>query len=643
MHTIEIDAGTLTASRDTRTVTGLLLPYGEPCRSNLGMFSVDPGVMSIPADLTGMSLNVEHQRERVIGSPVSMRETDKGIVATFSIARTPEGDAALNEIEAGTRKHLSVEAAEMKIKDGKATAGKLFAAALVKVPAFPSATLLAAAADTVLAEEVAVSDSSYVSEYTDEAGVTWRRVEQYQSSTDQTQGEDGSTVTTSTSSTTVTEEPIAAEEQQENEEDAAMALPNTLTAGKASAAAATTEPRPVHLPSLFASINRARFRQATDEDMLLLAAATPGVLAGDPEKVAKTLMAALSDITISGAGSLPVGAGAIQPNWVGQLNQGITYKRKYVPIAKTGTDITAEGKKGYQVHLGTEAAPVNDYAQAGRWAGNKAAIGSGNGFTVSAQSVLHKFALGNDIGREFFDLPGGAEVLAAYFSRLKESHLMWSDEFAKLAWIDMAGVPVAKSTAIPTDYPATLGMVMQAILAVNKEKADKRSDKASFVIVNDEAAEQLSFTPFEKIPNYVKFSWNLDGSGLVDGDVVVVKGDMGIVGSPAVLGGASYALELDELPGGPLWIDALNIAQGGIDRAIHGYLQEFQVRPEAVKMIGDPEARANATAYPEGRIIKVAAVIYRVVVAGTTGGAAPTAPAVGATVVDGSATLLRLA
>src|SRR5690606_33749411 len=133
-----------------------------------------------------------------------------------------------------------------------------------------------------------------------------------------------------------------------------------LTAGKAPAStpAATTQPRPVDLRTLFAAMNRARVRQATQENMTLLASHS-AALGGSPDQIASTLMAALSDIKISGTNALPVGGAAIQPNWVGQIDQGITYERQYVPLAKTGTNITAEGKKGYKVKRGTASSPVD--------------------------------------------------------------------------------------------------------------------------------------------------------------------------------------------------------------------------------------------------------------------------------------------
>lgn len=633
MTKITIDAGTLLAGQPgTRVRSGLLLPYGEKCSSNLGSFTVDKGSFQVPDQRPSglFTINDDHDLSRTSGRAVAVAETPSGLFASFEFDDSPAGTAALADIDSGKRTKLSVEVAGVQIKNGKAVAGTLFGAALVEKGAFPSATLLAAAEDTEPTHTVVES------EYVDEHGTKWVRAEETTTEVDQT--EDGSTTTTTT--TVVEETPTA--QVDATEEDADMALPNTLTAGKASAAPATTKPRTPDVKTLLAALSRAKLGLASGEDMTLLAQSRPGPMNGGAPEVAGMLLGALSDITISGAGSLTEGGG-IEPNWVNQVDQGVTYQRQFVPLAKTGTDISVEGKKGFKVNRGTAASPVDSYAATGKWAGNKAPIGSGVGHTESVTSELHKFAFGNDIAREYQDLPGGQPFLEAWYGLIREDHLVWSDELARLAWIELGGAPLTVSAAIPSGYPSALGMVMQAIRAIKREKADKRRDKPSFVIVNDEAAEALDFTPFENVPEYLKFSWNLDGTGMADGDIMIVNGDMGITGSPAVLSGASYALELDELPGGPLWIDALNIAQGGIDRALHGYLQEFKVRPEAVAIVGDPATRANTTAYPEGRIIKVASTVYRVVVAGTTGGAAPTAPAVGATVVDGTATLLRLA
>lgn len=625
MELAHIDAGTLTFSAVDNSATGLLIPYGVVARSNLGHFTVDTGAFSLPADLRGASLNIEHRREDVVGGFSRVWEQPgAGVFATFSFQNTDAGRAAYEDAKAGRRAHLSAEVANVRVKDGRAIGGRLFAAALVTEPAFAGATLLAAADTPTDEEEPQEGDvAEVIDEQTTPAEIAIVAEEILPEAV---------TVTT-TAGATATYTPI--------EEPQTMTANATVPATMRPAATVAQRTARVHLPTLFAALSRARIGMASTDDMALLAGASPR-LNGNAEQNASTLLAALTDIKISGADTLAVGGGAIRENWVGQIDQGITYERQYVDLAKTGTEITAAGKKGYSVHRGTAADPKNDFQPVVDWAGNKTPIGSGEGFTKPHTSNLHRFAFGNDIAREYIDLPGGEEVLAAYFALIKEDHLIWSDEKARRAWLALAGAPIAVSGAIPGDYPAALGIVMQAIRAVAKPKADRRRDKASFVIVNDEAAEALDFTPFEHIPEFVKFSWNLDRSDLKAGDVVLVNGDNGITGSPAALAGAGYALELDELPGGPLWIDALEIAKGGIDRAVHGYLQEFQIRPAAVVLVGAAPTRANTTAYKVGDIVKVSAVVYRAVVAGTTSGANPTAPAVDATVTDGGVTWLRL-
>src|SRR5690606_12947420 len=143
------------------------------------------------------------------------------------------------------------------------------------------------------------------------------------------------------------------------------------------------------------------------------------------------------------------------------------------------------------------------------------------------------------------------------------------------------------------------------------------------------------------IPEFVNFTASTDWQGTGDGLVLVV-GDTGITSTPSVIVGSGKAVEFDELPGGPLRIDALDLAKGGVDRAIHGYLQIFIVRDEAVVHIGTADARANTTAYEVGDLAKAGAIVYQAIKAGTPNGTAPPAPAVAATGEDGTVTWKRL-
>lgn len=661
MNHVIIDAGTLHFSDADLTASGLLVPYGVEARSNLGRFTVDTGVFSIPADLTGASLNVEHQREHVVGAFSKVWEqAGTGLFAAFKFADTAEGRAAYQDAKSGKRSHLSAEVAKVAIKNGKAIGGRLFAAALVEKPAFAGATLLAAE-DLDYPTPVA-SSSEYVSEFTDDDGVTWQRVETYQSETTETT--DGYT---STSTTTVTETPVDAADPEDPQPDpdnpddkettltatAQPAVAGTLLAG---APAAQTTPRPPTRGQILTALARAGRRMASADDMTLLAGLNPR-LQGDVSDLSSTLLAALNNINVAGGQSGTANGQTLgniaQPNWLGIVNPAKSFKPKYYPLLTNGTDISLPGKVGFDVKRGTSGseAALETSAAGGAYAGAGAAIGSNKFFTVTAQSALTQWAKGEAFERSWFDLSGGEQFVAAALALLEEEVDKWKDLSARDSIVAAAGAPITPLAAadifpsgsdILANYPPSLIPVVQGLLALQQEGTDGRSDTPTFSIVNEIAMRQLVFYGFVNELNQFKFTSTTGATGSTDG-IQLVQGKIGIEATPAALTGCDYGIQLDTLPGGTLHIDALELANGNIDRAIHAYLQTFVARAQAFRLVGTAPARANETAYAVGDIVKASTVIYRAVVAGTSHTSAPSAPAVGATVTDGTVTWLRLA
>lgn len=138
-------AGTLLAADvQNRVLRYLLLPFGKPGNTNLGKLTASAGVVTIPADVTALPVNEEHDYKRPVGNFMTVTETPAGLEAAVKIANTRAGDDALELAAAGLRRGISVEIKSPVIRNGMLVAGELDAAGLVVKPAFPEALLMAA-------------------------------------------------------------------------------------------------------------------------------------------------------------------------------------------------------------------------------------------------------------------------------------------------------------------------------------------------------------------------------------------------------------------------------------------------------------------------------------------------------------------
>lgn len=630
---IEYEGGDILANLEERTITGLLIPFNELGQTNAGRFMVEAGAVALPSDPAVISLNTDHERSQNVGRASRVWETAKGIMATFKMANTPEGDAALADAlsPTGKRRRLSGEF-HTAIHAGKAVpgSGRLWGGALVPMGAFPSAMVLAADRN---------SSQKYVTEYTDAGGVVWRRVETTETTTAETD-----TGVETTSVTTVTES---------TEGEPTMPEPTLVTA---TAVAPVIAPVATVAPTILAQLDTAATTpvapaattQPVDETATVLATLASYRNATDP-RGREEILAAIADITMSGTNTLP-GTNVLRPNWLGKLYQGMPYAREYVQLCNLGTDISAAGKLGMKVYRGTAASPLGP--QDGTWQGNKNPINGYRGDSNTVGSLLYKFAVGNDIDRSLYDLTGGEEVVREFLQLIIEDYLFWSDRIARETILAAAAAPVA-AKAYPTIYTTNgttaLGMLIQGILAVRKRKADGRRDQPTFAILNDLAFEQIAYAVGgdQNLPAFITLALsalNVPQSEIGQlGNVIAVNGDNGITGTPSVTVGSKMGIDFDELAGGPLVIDAIDLARGGIDKATHGYFQTFTKRPESFVTIGTADAWAGTTAVVTGQYMKNGAATLQATNAGATAAAAPTNPAVGATVTDGTVIWKRVA
>jgi hypothetical protein len=547
MTELQIDAGTLTANESTREVTGLLVPYGEECRSNLGRFTVGTGAFSIPNDVDVVGFNREHAREDVLGRARSVRETPGGIVATFSVANTPEGDTALADIAAGKRKHLSAEVADVIIRGGKAVGGRLFGGALVAKPAFPSATLLAAAED-IGTEPLEPDDPE--AQTVEETAVEPDGSVKKTVTTEKTETDaEGVTTTTTTVTTVTTEQPETPADPEEG------FVPNATVPGTLTASGRAT-PKPPTKSQFFT----------------LLAAADTGQLPADQmaalQRDAKaTGLFALSDIKYDGTGGITTGIAL--PEWIGEVWDGNEYAQKYLPLF-SHADLTSLEYVGYKWDV---------KPQGGDWAGNKSAVPSNSPKFKAVRGTASRYAMAHDIARELQDLKvfGDASFFDAYFKAGAEDYARWADGKVIETALETAVTVKADNPAGLDIGPAMSALVdgAAAIIAANATP--------TFALVELSYWKQIAKTPTKDVLGYLNAQLGLTSeAGQLDSFRLIPSTDLA---AGNVLVGAQQALTVRELPGAPIRVDALDIARGGIDQGLFGYAGVQVNKPDALQLV----------------------------------------------------------
>jgi hypothetical protein len=528
------EAGLLSVDPATRTVRGLLVPWGEssrtPSTGNAPLF-FERGGVEVPADLAPLSVNRNHDRHDPVANFVSIEDTEAGLLAEFKVASNPAGDEFLAQYKDGTLRKLSAEITRIARDARGVCTALLTGAAFVTDGAFEKAALLSVdepEEENHLTREEALKSLIEANQAALTAALQAFR--EHAQTTEDTESTEPETPTNT-----------------EKEEDTNMANA-TVPTSLANESGNTKEE--ATLSGVFNLLARAK---GDDEAALL----------------------ALSDIKHSGSGALPA-AGVLQPAWLGQLWQGRTYTRKYMPLIRNGV-IRSIDEKGFTLDQGT--------ALVQPWAGNKAAIPSGTASTAIVSSVLQKWAYGADVAREFYDLPGGEEVMDAFMRGLAESYAKVTDEWTLAQIIASVGTTQAAAT-YPSGYSAVFGQLIQGAEAV-----EDAGDTPTFAILNQKAWDLFKYTPFEQVPEFLKFTFNIgsDASGATVPKIV--KGATGIVNTPSVIVGSSNAAHVNERAGeSPLNLDALDIAKGGIDKAVIGYSQFLADRPASLVRIGTADA-----------------------------------------------------
>jgi hypothetical protein len=549
MADVQIQAGNLFANAEERIVSGLLLPYGEQGKTNLGRFSVAPGAVTIPADPDIVTLNVQHDREEPVGRAVDLSDTPAGIVGTFRVANTPEGDTVLAEIADGSRTKLSAEVKNVVIRSGKAVGGMLFGAAIVEEGAFPSAALLAEIApDTEPEKEDAeVEETTLKAEILDIVeDVEGDNIKIEVGSPEEVPDMVLVTVTdpetNEVSQTTFVEETQTEEEEGETPMGAATA-PETLQAHKAAPANEGINTVMAQLSSAAKSGSRSLFAE---------------VMKRDDAKAVTSLFAALDDVKFDSAGS--VGINTAQPQWLGELWTGRTYERKFIPLISSG-QMTALTMQAWR----WTTKPTVEV-----WTGNKSAVPSNTPATESFEVTGVRYAGAHDYAREFVDF-GRNDVIESALRGMVESYAKITDEATLTALLGGAKEIEAGTATTQVAWNRIMDGVEEILpYAI-----------PTFAIVAKDLYRELLLTTSNDALAYLNASLGLE-SGTGVGFSIVPSATMD---AGTVLVGAREAATSFELGGSPIRAEATDMVLGGFDIGLFGYHAAAVTNENAIALV----------------------------------------------------------
>lgn len=498
------------SSADGRTLTGLLLPFGEPGRTNLGRLTASAeSRLDVPT--SPVVLNVEHDPKRPVGTLATIEQTAEGLRASFQVAKTRDGDDALAEVAAGLRAALSVEIEPIVTRAGRIVSGVIAGAALVARGAFSSALLAADTPDVPdLGDDGPAHELPDVVINGDElAGVTAVEVTPARIA-----------ITTAPSADTPDHENEAAALAASAQPEGTPTMPNAAPVVTNAALAAAQKPKDTSANALFAAFAEAGRTR---------------------------LNAALSDIVPADI----LGQADSQPQYVGELWNGKAFERKVVPLFNHG-DLTSFKVAGWRWVTKPEVA---------LYTGNKADIPSNTVETEAADVTAQRIAGGHDIDRKYRDF-SNAEFWEAYFKAMTESYARVSDAYA-LAQI-LAAAPAVTPGSVPSGVAPGLAYIVDGALDI-LGNTDTMPD---FALVTPDLWRAMMFTRADDALAYLNAAL-----GLEDGTVgsFTIKPSAAL-GTNKVLVGCKSAATVHELSGSPIRVEAIDIARGGIDEALFGYI-----------------------------------------------------------------------
>lgn len=513
----------------TRTITGMVIPYGVTGMTSAGPTVVDAGALQLPEDLSRIKLTAGHFGPS-IGYGISAEDSAEGLTMAFKVGPGEAGDQALAEAspDSPVNDGLSIEIDSITWDETTdptqphVTAAILRVVAQVPVPAFDDARVTSVAAahhpterTTMHCQHCGAADHLTAA-----------------CPTAQLQAQQTPPAPPADSPAGRIPAPAAAQSQ------AGAVAPGAAVPAAVHAAAPGglqgTAPAPA--PAI----------STLDQFYAALAVKNSG------GRLPAELSAALSDITQSG-----VGGDMEPPQIVGELWDGVAYVRKIVPLFGGPKALTSYNVKGWRWVTKPEVAA---------WTGDKAAVPSNAVDTESSSTAAERLAGAHDIDRKFRDFNDTA-FFQAYYEAMTESYAIKSDAQALSS-------AIAFATAVNNSYVSDgiLGAIATGVQAIG----DATNAASTFVVAN-----MADLVPFILGLTNMDLPAFLDLLGIDPRRIVTHSG----VAAGKVLVGAAPGMDYYELPGSPIRVEAIDMVKGGVDAGVFGYHAEVLHDATALQLV----------------------------------------------------------
>lgn len=533
--TLHLSGSVLRASADDRIVTYLLCPFGEPGRTNLGKVTLTASSLSVPDDVSSLTVNVEHQPTTPVGKFARIEATAAGYEADVRFLATRAGDDALTEAREGVRTGISVEVEQPVIRGGQMLAGRLSGAGVCVTPAFPSALMVAADAGELPDH---MQDTESTSESTEEVVI------------------DGVTYVRKTSSTYKTETTPKGKPDGDDDADKSAQEGNEMGDSLTATAAAAAGVQPMHATGA----DPATGNMSAGEAFRMLASA----MRGTPGPRKDQLLAALTNVVHDDGDNDGDGLGEITaaPGWLGQVWDEAAYERQFIPLVTSGT-LTSYREKGFR---------IGTLPKVAKYAGNKAEVPTGGMTATPVDYLTERWAHAADIDRRYIDF-GDSDVLRAFTEAQVASYKEETD-------LDVAAQILTNATAyVPGTTPSGANPALVALVDGLLNLIGKRL-QPSFAIIGLDLYRPWLFLKKDDVSAFLSESFGLK-SGVLENVKIVPTALPAYAGHVVV--GDGRTVKFKELGGGsPVRVEAEHVANGGKDFGVFGYTSFQVLKPGGV-------------------------------------------------------------